>query len=288
MKLIIHADDFGMAQSINTACLELCKRKTVSSVSIMPNMPYSHETTSLLKLTSVSLGLHATFTEGISLSPAAQVPSLVDREGYFFNFKALKERVKQGRVDSKDVYKELRAQCQLLYNQIGNRLVFVDSHHGVHNRFRPFQDAFLRLKSDFPSITAIRTRSFYLFSNNKKKPALAPPSPLTLSILGLRRFLAHLFYRSYAHRYARTYHVPYGMIVQPTPGAISILQQLTQYDMASYGDHVFYVVVHPAISTDDLPPTNLTQERLDEFAFLRGSKFHDFVSTYPLTHFGSL
>lgn len=40
MKLIINADDFGMTKSVNKAVAELAQLGTLTSTTVMVNMPY--------------------------------------------------------------------------------------------------------------------------------------------------------------------------------------------------------------------------------------------------------
>ncbi len=58
MKLIINADDFGLSPGVNEAILELGKLGTVTSTTVMTNMPYYKDIVKLLSLKNIGIGLH--------------------------------------------------------------------------------------------------------------------------------------------------------------------------------------------------------------------------------------
>jgi predicted glycoside hydrolase/deacetylase ChbG (UPF0249 family) len=288
MKIIIHADDFGMASSINEACIELCQLRTLSSVSVMANMPYSGEIEKLLPMVHVSLGLHSTFTEGRPMSPAQEVASLVDDSGNFLRYAEMMRRSKSGKLQAEEIFKELCAQYEALNALIGARLSFVDSHHSIHNKLLPFRDAFIRLGREF-KIPAIRTRQMvYLQTDTQGRVALSAPSVWTLPKFGLRKVAANLFYRKRAREYGKIFSIANGMLVQDALGAVDLFKQMMACDMSANEGKVFYAVTHPAKRTDDLPESNLINERLLEFNLLRSNDFADYVKKFPLANFAEL
>ena len=80
MKLIINADDFGMAKSINNAVFELSALGSISSTSVMVNMPYAAEVTTLK---NIGVGLHVNLTQGKAILDKSEINSLVDENGDF-------------------------------------------------------------------------------------------------------------------------------------------------------------------------------------------------------------
>jgi predicted glycoside hydrolase/deacetylase ChbG (UPF0249 family) len=288
MKFIIHADDFGMAQSINEACIELCQLQTLSSVSVMANMPYSDEVKELLPLEHVSLGLHSTFTEGGPMSSVQEVASLVDATGRFHRYPEMMRRAKAKQLKVEEIFKELCCQYETLHATLGKRLSFVDSHHSIHNKLLPFRHAFLQLGRKF-QIPAIRTRQMlYLQTDTQGRVALSAPALWTLPKFGLRKVAANLFYRKRAGDYGKVFAIADGMLVQDALGAVDVFKQMMACDMSANEGKVFYAVTHPATRTDDLPESNLIDQRLDEFNLLRSEAFVDYVKQYPLVNFAEL
>lgn len=284
MKLIIHADDFGMAESINTACIELCRLKTLSSVSVMANMPYSDQVVELLPLKHVSLGLHSTFTEGAPLLPVDEVSSLVDDAGNFYKYPEMMRRAKAKKLSSDDIYRELKAQYARLKERIGDRLSFVDSHHSIHNKLVPFRDAFIRFGREVDS-HAIRTRQMHYLDVVGTGAKLVRPDLCSLPRFGLRKVLANYFYRNTASKFKGSYTIPDGMIVEDQLGAMNVFRALPKLDWSQQPDKTYYAVTHPAVTIDDLPETNLKEERLQEFEILKSKEFVEFVGAHPLSNF---
>lgn len=89
--LIIHADDMGLSQSVNAACLKSFADSCVTSGSIMVPCPWTYELTDLLKKQQgLDIGIHLTLTaewklykwDGVTSSDS--IRSLLDPDGYFY------------------------------------------------------------------------------------------------------------------------------------------------------------------------------------------------------------
>ena len=89
--LIIHADDMGLAHSVNNACIEAFKSGGITSGSIMVPCPWAPEISDfIIHHPEIDAGIHLTLTaewnlykwDGISSSD--QISSLLDSSGYFY------------------------------------------------------------------------------------------------------------------------------------------------------------------------------------------------------------
>src|SRR6267378_306301 len=111
--LIVHADDLGMAHSINSASIRGLESGLVSSASIMIPCPWLPEIAAYARShPQADLGLHLTLTSEWSLyrwGPVLgkdRVPTLLDSSGYFYPL----ESEAAAHIDVKEAEAEVRAQ----------------------------------------------------------------------------------------------------------------------------------------------------------------------------------
>ena len=115
MKLILHSDDFGLHREINRAILSVAAKGMLTSTSLLVNGPAAGDAVEQVKAYPLlGVGLHLNIVRGRPLSHPDEIPSLVDKNGLFFN-SAGKLLLKSllGRISHNDVYLEYRR--QLLY-----------------------------------------------------------------------------------------------------------------------------------------------------------------------------
>jgi hopanoid biosynthesis associated protein HpnK len=133
LRLIVHADDFGMADSVNSGIVEAHDRGIVTSTSIMATGPAFEHAVALAKSRpSLDVGVHLTLTEQRPLIGAAAGASLVGPDGRFpphlVQFAA---RYLRGKVALDAVRKELDAQIRRVRNT-GIAVSHLDGHQHVH------------------------------------------------------------------------------------------------------------------------------------------------------------
>jgi predicted glycoside hydrolase/deacetylase ChbG (UPF0249 family) len=128
--LIIHADDLGMAHSVNRATFEALERGWITSSSILVPCPWFPEVARWAKAhPDADLGIHLavnsewTGFRWAPLSGRSAVPSLVDAQGYM----ALEENEVVAKAKPAEVEKELRAQIEFA-RAAGVTLTHLDSH----------------------------------------------------------------------------------------------------------------------------------------------------------------
>ncbi len=131
--LILHADDLGVAHSVNAASLDALDRGVISSASIMMPTPWVSEVAAYAKShPDADLGLHLTLTSewktyrwgGVESSD--KVPSLLRADGTFPSETAPVATT----AKPDDVERELRAQIERAL-ALGIRPTHVDSHMGA-------------------------------------------------------------------------------------------------------------------------------------------------------------
>jgi chitin disaccharide deacetylase len=134
-RLVVNADDLGLAGSVNRGILETLDAGIVRSTSLMVNMPAAADAGSRLQSRTardVGVGLHFNIVAGRALTPC---PSLTRDDGVFLPLAALAFKSMAGAIDPADVDRELTAQLQRaaeLLAPAGLRLTHIDSHRHAH------------------------------------------------------------------------------------------------------------------------------------------------------------
>jgi predicted glycoside hydrolase/deacetylase ChbG (UPF0249 family) len=131
--LIVHADDLGMAHTINLASIKGLESGLVSSASIMIPCPWLPEIAAYARShPDADFGLHLTLTSEWSLYrwgpvlPKDRVSSLLDRDGYFYPT----ETEAAAHIDPKEAEAEIRAQIARA-KALGIQPTHLDSHMGT-------------------------------------------------------------------------------------------------------------------------------------------------------------
>jgi len=131
--LIVHADDLGVAHSVNAASFDALDRGAVSSASVMMPTPWVTEVAAYVKAhPNADVGLHLTLTAEWdsyrwgSVAPTNAVPTLLDADGTMWR---ATEQVAQ-RVSPAEAEREIRAQIDRAL-ALGIHPTHVDSHMGA-------------------------------------------------------------------------------------------------------------------------------------------------------------
>jgi uncharacterized lipoprotein YddW (UPF0748 family)/predicted glycoside hydrolase/deacetylase ChbG (UPF0249 family) len=131
---LIRCDDMGMNHSVNMAIKKVIASGLPISVSVMFACPWYQEAVDILKENpEIGVGIHLTLNAewknyrwGPVLGKKA-VPSLVDREGYFYPSRS---RLFENNPKTREIEKELRAQIERALES-GIRIDYLDYHMGA-------------------------------------------------------------------------------------------------------------------------------------------------------------
>ncbi len=130
-RLIINADGFGFTPGINRAIRLVAGAGTISSISVTPNFPASAELSDFHRhFPRISVGVHLNPVVGRPVSACGSVPSLVDRDGFFW-YKEFPRRLFRGLIDEKELFAELTAQIDAVLS-MGVPVTHLDSHQNLH------------------------------------------------------------------------------------------------------------------------------------------------------------
>jgi predicted glycoside hydrolase/deacetylase ChbG (UPF0249 family) len=132
LKLIVNADDLGIAEAVNDGIVAAHDRGIVTSTSIMATGAAFEHAVALVRVRpSLAVGVHLVLTEHEPLS-GSSVPSLVGGDGRFpANTVTLARRQLRRRAAPVEVRRELDAQIRRV-RDAGIAITHLDGHQHVH------------------------------------------------------------------------------------------------------------------------------------------------------------
>lgn len=149
--LIVHADDLGMAHSVNAATIKGFESGLVNSGSIMVPCPWLSEIATYARANpQADLGLHLTLTSewtSFRWGPVMskdRVSSLLDKNGYFY----LTESEAAAKADPKEVELEIRAQIERA-RAVGIQPTHLDSHMGTLYQNKALFEVFVKVAREY-------------------------------------------------------------------------------------------------------------------------------------------
>src|SRR5678815_2647957 len=149
--LIVHADDLGMAHSVNAATIKAFESGLVNSGSIMVPCPWLSEIAAYARANpQADLGLHLTLTSEWTpfrwgpVTSKDRVTSLLDKNGYFH----LSESEAASNANPKEVEVEIRAQIERA-RAFGIQPTHLDSHMGTLYQNQALFEVFLRVAREY-------------------------------------------------------------------------------------------------------------------------------------------
>jgi predicted glycoside hydrolase/deacetylase ChbG (UPF0249 family) len=132
-RLIVNADDFGLAEAVNRGIVEAYDRGIVTSTSIMATgLAFEHAVDLARSRPGLAVGIHLVLTEQRPLIGAAAAASLVEPDGCFPPHVAqLLARQLRRRLSLPEVRRELGAQLTRV-RDAGIAVSHIDGHQHVH------------------------------------------------------------------------------------------------------------------------------------------------------------
>lgn len=275
MQLIINADDFGMTKGVNKAILHLLSIGSLSSTSVMTNMPYYEEVEELNKIPGIGIGLHFNLTQGMPVADIDSIPTLVNSKGEFMGFEQFVKNCRRGRVNREDVLKELQAQYNRLSKVTNRPIDHINTHQSIHKQ--PVVHAAFRHFSKLVPACGVRVPSLYTVSQtgniNRFKRGR------TLSLSGLKE----LFLERQTKNLRKDFTTVRGELHHPSLKKIDFLNWLSSFNGEVEDDGIFEVPCHPSEDLEGLPQTKLLDKRLAEYRIMSSKEFLSSIENFSLT-----
>lgn len=161
--LIINADDFGMCQSVNEAIIGVLQKGIVRSTTLMVPCPWAwHALRFLAAHPDIPFGVHLTVIAEWAeypwgpLTPPAQVPTLVNEHGHFYNFDQMLAFL--ATVDLRELEAEFRMQIETVL-RFGLQPTHLDWHCLRLDGWDAVSEVMLKLASEYGLAWRVTTRS---------------------------------------------------------------------------------------------------------------------------------
>lgn len=149
--LIVHADDLGLAQSVNGASIKAYENGGITSGSLMVPCPWTPDFARYYRdHPGLDVGIHITlnaeweYYRWSGVLPDTEIPSLLDESGYLH---ATVEEVAR-QAEPAEVEKEVRAQIERALN-LGIRPTHLDTHMGSIGAKPEFLQIYLNMGREF-------------------------------------------------------------------------------------------------------------------------------------------
>lgn len=132
-RLVVTADDFGLAVPVDEAVEEAHRRGILTAASLMVTAPaFEDAVKRARRMPSLGVGLHLVLVDGLPALPAAEIPDLVDGDGRFSSDALRKGAAIYLRpAVRRQMEAELRAQFERFHGT-GLALDHVNGHHHYH------------------------------------------------------------------------------------------------------------------------------------------------------------
>ncbi|MCW5889101.1 MAG: ChbG/HpnK family deacetylase [bacterium] len=132
MRVVFHADDFGLSRGVNAGIAEACVRGVLRSTSLMVTADAAEDAVAIARATpGLDVGLHLTLVEERPAAPAARIPTLL-RDGRLLpSHAAVALRWITGHWRAAEAREELAAQWARA-DALGIVPSHVDGHQHLH------------------------------------------------------------------------------------------------------------------------------------------------------------
>ena len=277
-RLVVNADDFGLTSGVNQAIVELHRRGTLTSTTLMANAQATEEAIDhAISNPTLGVGCHIVMVDGVPILSPQELPTLVNSNTGRFR-PTLGQFVQDlflGRIRIAEIAAEAEAQIARLRNR-GLRLTHIDTHKHTHMFPRVLEP--LLMAAQRQRVMAIRNPFEPSFSVAATRGA---PRLRRAQVQVLNRFEPS-FLRRVADAGLTTSDGAIGVLATGTLDATTIASLLQNVP-----DGTWELVTHPAYNDDALAHagTRLLASREVEREALNHAVI---LADIELIHFGRL
>lgn len=131
-KLIITADDFGLAPEINRGVRDAYREGVLTATTLLPNGPAFEDAVRIAREEDMPVGIHLGLVQEKPVSPVQEISSLVDEEGRLpADYRTFIRQYLLGQIDREQLREEIRRQIETVLNE-DLRVSHLDSHQHLH------------------------------------------------------------------------------------------------------------------------------------------------------------
>src|SRR5260370_9476020 len=132
-RLIVNADDFGLAESVNRGIIVAHREGILTSASVLGNgLAFDQAVALSREFRHLSVGVHLNISGGPPVSPASSVPTLVNERGELhLSPPRVWVGILTGRITVQEIHSEFRAQVLKILGA-GVTPTHLDGHLHVH------------------------------------------------------------------------------------------------------------------------------------------------------------
>jgi hypothetical protein len=176
MKVVFHADDFGLTRAVNAGILQAHQAGLLRSTSLIVTASAAQDAAAAAQATpSLDVGLHLTLIEERPVLPASRIPSLVDGGRFWPQRRTVGLRYLLRRWDPREAREELAAQWDR-FAAFGLAPSHCDGHQHLH-----------LLPAVFPSVVAeARRRGVRFVRTHLGDPISRPGGARPVLLLAVR------------------------------------------------------------------------------------------------------
>jgi chitin disaccharide deacetylase len=132
VRVVFHADDFGLSRGVNAGIAEACVRGVLRSTSLMVTGEAAEDAVAVARATpGLDVGLHLTLVEERPAAPPARIPSLLQDGRLLPSHTVVAMRWLAGRWKASEAREELAAQWARA-DALGVAPSHVDGHQHLH------------------------------------------------------------------------------------------------------------------------------------------------------------